>query len=151
MSKETTTKLAQSDPMDNLRQLVKRNLTEAQRETLVKMGTIDSETGLFKADPVNLQSAESTPLPMGTQKAVPLKGRVMARVGYEVHDIRLWKNKGGQVYATSNTVTKYTKDGEEKTFTQYHPNFPPELSECREAWQAFMGLLPKYAEAAGWL
>jgi len=145
--------LAKTEAMDELRALVARNLTEAQREALVRFGVLDEETGLLTVNPIGLQSSSEVSLPMGDQQAVAFRGRIQARVGIPVVDIKMFKNKGGQLFASSNIIGATIKSGPNagKRWTTYNPNFTKEQVEERAAWNALIGLLPKYAEVAGWV
>lgn len=153
MSSNVKDQLQNSDAMDGLRNLVRRNLTEAQRDVLVQFGTLDAETGLLNLEPVKLSKTDEVPLPMGTQKAVPFKGRIIAPVGPAVVEVKMFKDKGGQTFAASNILGAVIKEGAKAgtRWTTYIPNFRVEQTEERGAWAALLGLIPKYAEEAGWV
>lgn len=143
--------LAQSDAMNELRDYIADNLTRNHFNILTEMGVINKETGLFNADPVDLSTIAATGAPGEGKKAVAIKGRVEADFGPGVVDIKfLWN--GENVMAVSDVQTKYKNAaGEMVTWTQYIPKFKRSQQDRREAWQAFRGILPGYAMAAGWL
>jgi hypothetical protein len=144
---------------DNLAELVRKNTTEAQWETLHEMGVI-ADNGHLNISVANLQTAEEAGLPMGEQKAVRIKGQVKANIHYNAAQITLLKNKGGQISAISNqrvldrngnTVIS-TKTG--KPFIKYIPDFssvtdPEKRTAVVDAWRAFLGILPSYLSASG--
>jgi len=141
MSKESTAKL---------QELVRRNLTESQREILTEMGVIN-DMGLLNVEVKNLQKADEV-APTDGQTTIRLKGKVVAHVGsYMAVDLNVFKNGAGQVYADSNL-----KGGKNPTtgkrWTTYIPQFFGAADEVRartSAWTAFKNLVPAYLQARG--
>jgi hypothetical protein len=133
-------------------EVVKRNLTEAQRDNLRPLGVL-KEDGLFNVAPqvrrdgtVNIQKAADVVLAPKAQGANV--GQVVATItagGVTQNvDISLVKTASGRVFADSNVTIKY---GAGKKYTHYIPSFAED--EMRKAWVAFKDILPTYLSAQG--
>lgn len=130
-----------------LAELVRKNTTQAQWEVLHEMKVI-ADDGTLNVSALGLETADEVGLPMNGAGAVRFKGRVEARCGVEVHNVALFKDKGGKIFASSNKITKY---GDGKKWTDFIPRFIHDETENlrREAWNAMINLLPTYLKQQG--